>query len=123
MRRTNRALAILALCLALVGMTTAVAAAAQPTLPLSKTNTTGCYATCRPERPSGPRPRRSWSAPWSATFPSFLRSTAWPLSRLRGPDTAVPDRDVNVLASLLLGLIGGLAGGGAVIAGGTSRNP
>ena len=51
MRRTNRALAILALCLALVGITTAVAAAAQPILPLSKTNTTGCYATCRPPRP------------------------------------------------------------------------
>jgi len=35
-------------------------------------------------------------------------------------DTAVPGRDVDVLATLLLGLIGGLVGGGAALAGWTA---
>ena len=97
MRRTHQALATLAL----VGATTAVAAAAQP---------------------AGTQDQ---AAQRKALYQSELeRTLAWrralraiavhPVART---NPAAPSPDVDVLATLLIGLVGGLVGGAAIMLG------
>jgi hypothetical protein len=105
MRRTHQALATLALGLALISATTAVAAAATP--------------------PTGTQDQANQR---KALYQSQLERTlarhralgaldaiaAQPAART---DAAAPSPDVDVPATLLVGLVGGLLGGAAVMVG------
>jgi hypothetical protein len=121
MRRTHRALAMLALSLALVGATTAAAVAAPPAptgiedqndrllrnLQAQEAERTQAAVTLARamERKLAPLPAGSGVV------------AAQPAPRT---DTASPGHDVDVLATLLLGLVGGLVGGAAAMAGWTA---
>jgi hypothetical protein len=116
MRRTHQALATLALGLALVGATAAVAAAAMP--------------PAGTQDPAGQVARK-------ATYQSELERTlarhhalgaldaiaAPPASAAQPVATttpAAPDPGVDMPATLLVGLVGGLVGGAAVMVGWTA---
>lgn len=118
MSRTHRALVMLALCLALATTTTAVAASPPPTRIEDQNDRrlrhlradqveqeqAGLALARRMERNLPPAP-----AAGVAATPPAVR-----------PGTAVPGPGVGVLATLLLGLVGGLVGGCAATAGWTA---
>jgi hypothetical protein len=146
MRRTHRALATLALGLALVGATTAVAAAAtSPTgtqgqadqrkaLYQSELDTTlarhralGALGVPEPvaqrqavsqsEQERTLARHRALGALDAATAPPA--SVARPAART-APAAPGPDSSMDVPATLLIGLVGGLLGGAAVVVGWTA---
>jgi gas vesicle protein len=136
MRRTHRALATLALGLALVGATTAVAAAAPPTGTQDQTDQRKALYQSELERNLQARNQpsnqvlaeRGLAAQRKALYQSELeRTLAWrralgavavqPVART---DPAAPSPDVDVLATLLVGLVGGLVGGAAAMIGWTA---
>lgn len=136
MRRTHRALATLALGLALVGATTAVAAAAPPTGTQDQTDQRKALYQSELERNLQARNQagnevlaeRGLAAQRKALYQSELeRTLAWrralgavaaqPVART---DPAATSPDVDVLATLLVGLVGGLVGGAAAMLGWTA---
>jgi hypothetical protein len=120
MSRTHRALVMLALCLTLAAASTAGAVAAQPTPPTVEDQTAACRGTCRPNRPRGSRPQSSWPDRWNAASSRQYRRQSCGRPADAPAGTAPPSRDVDVLATLLVGLVGGLVGGAAAMAGWTA---
>jgi hypothetical protein len=111
MTRTHGALAMLALCFALVGATTAVAAATQPIPPAVEDQHDRLLRNLRAgeaERTQAAVELVRFMERNLPPLPAVNSTATQPTPRA---DTAVPGRDVNVLATLLLGLIGGLTGG------------
>jgi hypothetical protein len=114
MRRTHRVLTLLALSLGLVTATSAVAVAAptpsaiedQHDRLLRNLEAGQAERTEAAVQLSRAMERNSAPVPASGV-------AAQPAPRT---DTAVPGRDLNVLATLLVGLVGGLVGGGAAMA-------
>jgi len=120
MSRAHRALAVLALGLALVGATTAVAAAA----PLLTTGIEDQNDRLL-RHAEAEQAERTQAAVAKARSMERNLTPAPPASVVASqpaPPTgpATPRRDVNVLATLLLGLVGGLVGGAVGMAGWTA---
>jgi hypothetical protein len=107
MRRTPQALATLALGLALVGTTTAVAAATLPTGP--RDQAAQRKALYQSERERTLARHRALGALDAIAAPPAART-----------DPAAPSPDVDVPATLLVGLVGGLLGGAGVMVGWTA---
>jgi hypothetical protein len=103
MSRTYRALTTLALSLALVGTTAAVALATPPT---------GSTQDVNAQR-KAPELAQTQAAR-KALYQSELAPTQ---ARQTQAVPAAPARDIGVVAIALLGLVGGLIGGAAVVAG------
>ena len=101
MRRTHKALATLALGLALVGATTATAAATPPTATPDQSAQRKALYQSELER------NLATAADRAATRPSAQIDPA-------------PSPGVDVVATLLIGLVGGLAGGAAAMIGWTA---
>jgi hypothetical protein len=138
MRRTHRALAMLTLGLALVTATTAAAAATPPTAPqhradqlaqrqalyqseldqnLQLRNRPGYGLLVEQGLLSTKAAAEQARSMERNLTPVPARAAAPPAART---DRAVPGQDMDVLATLLLGLVGGLVGGGAAMAGWTT---
>ena len=145
MSRMHRALALLALCLALLSVTTAAAAAPRTedqndrllrSLQAQQTDRTqAAVALARSmERNFGPatgvedqndrllQSLRSREAEGTRAAVALTRSgernlAPAPASRIVVQPTATPEAGVDVFASLLLGLVGGLVGAGCAIIG------
>ena len=113
MRRTHQALATLALGLALVGATTAVAVAAMPPA--------GTQDQADQRRPLYQSERERTLARHHAlgAIDAQPAIAAQPATRT-GP--ARPSPGVDVPATLLVGLVGGLLGGAAVLGIGLARH-
>jgi hypothetical protein len=117
MRRTHRALALLALSLSLVAATATVAAATPP--PATATEDQhdrllrNLQATQAEQSEAAVQLARAMERNL-APAPPVGAIAAQPAPR---SDPTVPGRDVAVLTTLLVGLIGGLVGGAAAIAG------
>jgi hypothetical protein len=107
MTRTHRALAMLALCFALVGATTAVAAATPipPAVEDQHDRLLRNLQAGEAERTQAAVELVRFMERNLPPLPAVNSTATQPTPRA---DTAVPGRDVNVLATLLLGLIGGL---------------
>jgi hypothetical protein len=121
MSRTHRALVMLALCLALATATTAVAVAAQPTPPTIEDQNDRLLRNLQGEQAA--REQTAVEAARSMERNLTPASTADRPAAAQpdpAPGTAMPSRGVDVLATLLVGLVGGLAGGAAVMAGWTA---
>jgi len=108
MRRTYQALITLALGLALVGATTAVAAAAMPPAG-TQDQADQRTALYQAEQERTLARHRALGA--------LDAIAAQPAART---DPAAPDPGVNVPATLLVGLVGGLLGGAAAMVGWTA---
>jgi hypothetical protein len=108
MRRTYQALITLALGLALVGATTAVAAAAMPPAG-TQDQADQRKALYQAEQERTLARHRALGA--------LDAIAAQPAART---DPAAPDPGVNVPATLLVGLVGGLLGGAAAMVGWTA---
>jgi hypothetical protein len=116
MRRTHQALATLALGLALVGATTAAAAAATtPTGTQDPPGHVARTATSQSERERTLARHRALGEVGDIAAPPAI--AAQPAVRT---DPAAPDPGVDVPATLLVGLVGGLVGGAAVAVGWTA---
>jgi hypothetical protein len=102
MRRTHKALATLALGLALVGATSAAAAATAPTGTQDQADQRKALYPSELER------NLATAADRTATRPSAPT------------DPAPPSPGVDVVATLLIGLVGGLVGGAAAMIGWTA---
>jgi hypothetical protein len=136
MRRTHKALATLALGLALVGATTAAAAAAAPTGTADQADQRKALYQSELERNLQQRAQadnqaaveHGLVAQRKALYQSELErnlATAAAADRAAMRPTAptgpaAPSPGVDVLATLLVGLVGGLVGGGAAMAGWTA---
>lgn len=119
MSRTQRALAMLALCLAIVSATTAVAAAA-PTL---TTRIEDQNDRLLRNLEAGQAERTQAAVELARSMERNLRPVAAADMVVAQPAApAVPGAGVDVLATLLLGLVGGLIGGGAAMAGWTATS-
>jgi hypothetical protein len=117
MRRTHRALAMLALSLALVTATAAVAAAAPSTPPAIEDQHDRLLRnlqTGQAERVQAAVELARSMERNLTPVPAAGVIAAQPVARIT---PAAPDARVDVLATLLLGLVGGLVGGGAAMAG------
>jgi len=136
MRRTHKALATLALGLALVGATTTAAAAAAPTGTADHADQRKALYQSELERNLQQRAQadnqaaveHGLVAQRKALYQSELErnlATAAAADRAAMRPTAptgpaAPSPGVDVLATLLVGLVGGLVGGGAAMAGWTA---
>jgi hypothetical protein len=118
---THRALVMLGLCVALAAATTASVVAAQPTPPTIEDQNDrllrhlGAEQAAR-EQAAVERARsmeRSFVPAGTAGSPAAAGSDA-------PAGTATPSRGVDVFATLLVGLVGGLVGGAAAMAGWTA---
>jgi hypothetical protein len=109
MRRTHQALATLALGLALIGATTAVAAAAMPPAG-TQDQTDQRKALYQSELERTLARHRALGALGAIAAPPA--PAAQPAART---DPAAPSPGVDVLATLLVGLVGGLLGGAATM--------
>jgi hypothetical protein len=113
MRRTHQALITLALGLAVVGATTAVAAAAPPTATQDQADQRMALSQSERERTLA-RHRALGALDTIATPPA---SAAQPAAKTT---PAAPNPGVDVPATLLVGLVGGLLGGAAAMVGWTA---
>ena len=104
MRRTHQALITLALSLALVGATTAAAAATSPTGTQDQADQRKALYQSERERTL-------------ARHRALGALDAQPAART---DPAAPNSGVDVPATVLVGLVGGLLGGAAVMVGWTA---
>ena len=111
MTRTHRALAMLALCFALVGATTAVAAATQPIPPAVEDQHDRLLRNLQAGEAERTQAAVELVRSMERNLPPLPAVNSTATQPTPRADTAVPGRDVNVLATLLLGLIGGLTGG------------
>jgi hypothetical protein len=114
MRRTHQTLATLALSLALVGATGAVAAAAAPP---TRTQDQADQHKALDQSQLDPTLARHRALGTLDTIAAPPALAAQPTART-GP--AAPKPDVDVPATLLVGLVGGLLGGAAVMVGWTA---
>jgi hypothetical protein len=132
MSRPLRLLAVLALGVALATATTAVAAAAQPSQPTTEDLDEQRKGLYQSELEHNLQQQRNQAEPTRAVVELFrsmernsppVTTTARPATPQPAappaPATAVP-RPVGMVASLLLGLVGGLVGGCAALAGWTA---
>jgi hypothetical protein len=110
MRRTHQALITLALSLALVGATTAAAAATSPTGTQDQADQRTALSQSERERTLARHRALGALDAQSAV-------AAQPAART---NPAAPNSGVDVPATLLVGLIGGLLGGAAVMVGWTA---
>ena len=118
---THRALVILALCLALAAATTVGVVAAQPTPPTIEDQNDRLLRHLGAEQAEGEQAaverarsmERRFVPASTADGPAAAGSDA-------AAGTAVPSRGVDVFAILLVGLVGGLVGGAAAMAGWTA---
>jgi ABC-type transporter MlaC component len=124
MKRMHLALVMLALCLATATATTAAAVAAQPSPPTIEDQNDRLLQRLQAEQAaqeqaaleqyrSYERMERDFTPPSTAHSAAAARPTA-PI------ETAMPGRRMDVLATLLLGLVGGLVGGCGAMAGWTA---
>jgi hypothetical protein len=137
MRRTHRALAMLTLGLALAAATTAAAGATPPTASQHRTDQLARRALYQSELDQNLQLRNRpgygllveqglLSTKAAAEQARSMERNLTPVpARAAAPaaartDRAVPGQDMDVLATLLLGLVGGLVGGGAAMAGWTT---
>ena len=112
MSQTHRALAMLVLSLALVAATTAVAAAATP-----PTRIEGQYDRLLRNQQAAQAERTQAAVARARSMErDFTPGPVTPVVAAQ-PDPVVPDAGVNVTATVLLGLVGGLVGGAAAIGG------
>ena len=110
MSQTHRALAMLALSLALVAATTAVAAAATP-----PTGIEDQHDRLLRNQQAAQAERTQAAVEQARSMERNLTpGPATPVVAAQ-PDAPVPDAGVNVTATILLGLVGGLVGGAAAI--------
>jgi len=121
MSRTHRALVLLALCLALATATTAGAVAAQPTPPTIEDHNDRLLRQLRADQAA----REQAAVQLARSMErSLVPASTVDSPAAAGPDaaagTAVPSRGVDVVATLLVGLVGGLVGGAAAMAGWTA---
>jgi hypothetical protein len=121
MSRTHRALVMLALSFVLAAATTAVAIAAQPSPPTIEDQNDRLLRHLGVEQAA--REQAAVEAARSMER-SFVPATTADGPAAAGSDapagTATPSRGVDMLATLLLGLVGGLVGGAAALAGWTA---
>lgn len=131
MSRTYRALTTLALSLALVGTTAAVAGAAEDlnaqrkALYQSELDHNLAAATVAPAEDQNDRLLRGIEAAQAERTQAAVEQaragerTLVPVVTIAAPQPvpAAPGRDVDLVAIALLGLVGGLIGGAAVVAG------
>jgi hypothetical protein len=124
MNRKRLALLMAALCLALATTTTAVAATAQPSPPTIEDQNDRLLRSLKAEQAAQKQAALELYRSYERMERDFVPpSTAdGPVAAQPAPPTGVvvPDRDMDVLATLVLGLIGGLVGGCAAIAGWTA---
>ena len=121
MSRRYRALVMLALCLALAAATTVGAVAAQPTPPTIEDQNDRLLRHLRVEQAEGEQAAVELARSMErSVVPASTadRPAAVPPDAPAG--TATPSRGVDVLATLLVGLVGGLVGGAAAMAGWTA---
>jgi hypothetical protein len=114
----HRALAVLALSLTLAAATAAVAVAATPPTGIEDHNDR-LLRNLQATQAEGTRAAVARARAMErnlAPTPAVDVVAARPIVR---PDVAAPGAGVDVLATLLLGLVGGLVGGGAAIGGWT----
>jgi hypothetical protein len=121
MSRTHRALVLLALCLALATATTAGAVAAQPTPPTIEDHNDRLLRHLRADQAA----REQAAVQLARSMErSFVPASTTDRPAAAQPDTptgtGTPSRGVDVLATLLVGLVGGLVGGAAAMAGWTA---
>jgi hypothetical protein len=124
MRRTHRALAMLTLGLALVTATTAAAAATPPTAPQQRTEQLAQRRALYQSELDQNLQLRNRPG-YGHLVEQGLLSTQAAAEQARATErnlapAAVPGQDMDVLATLLLGLVGGLVGGAAAMAGWTT---
>lgn len=120
MSRMHRALVLLALCVALATTTTAVAVAAQPTPPTIEDQNDRLLRHLRVEQAAREQAAVELARSMErnlAPAPAASVAAAQPATPT---GTTVPRRGVDVLATVLLGLVGGLVGGAAAMAGWTA---
>jgi hypothetical protein len=124
MNRKRLALLMAALCLALATTTTAVAATAQPSPPTIEDQNDRLLRSLKAEQAAQEQAALQLYRSHERMEIDFVPpSTAYgSLTAQAAPPTgmATPDRGVDVLASLVLGLVGGLVGGCAAMAGWTA---
>jgi hypothetical protein len=124
MNRTRLGLLMAALCLALATTTTVVAATAQPSPPTIEDQNDRLLGSLEAKQAAQERAALELYRSYERMERDFLPpSTAdGPVAAQPAPPTGVvmPDRDMDVLATLVLGLIGGLVGGCSAIAGWTA---
>ena len=124
MSRTHRLLAMLVLCLALATTTSAVAA--QPTPPTIEDQHDRRLRQLEAEQAARTQAAVELFRSGERNFvpdPDIIGDVATPPQARPVPERpvpAVPRPGVGVVASLLLGLVGGLVGGVAVLAGWTA---
>jgi hypothetical protein len=121
MSRTHRALVLLALCLALATATTAGAVAAQPTPPTIEDHNDRLLRHLRADQAA----REQAAVQLARSMErSFVPASTVDRPAATQPDAptgmVTPNRGVDVLATLLVGLVGGLVGGAAAMAGWTA---
>ena len=121
MSRTQRALVLLALCLAVATATSAGAVAAQPTPPTIEDQNDRLLRHLRADQTA----REQAAVQLARSMErSFVPASTVDSPAAAGPDaaagTAVPSRGVDVVATLLVGLVGGLVGGCVAMAGWTA---
>jgi hypothetical protein len=121
MSRTHRALVMVALCLALATTSTAFPVAAQPSPPTIEDQNDRLLRYLEAERAAREQAAvelaRSMERNFTPAGAADGRAVAQPAT---ATGTATPGRSVDVLATLLLGLVGGLVGGCAAMAGWTA---
>ena len=118
---THRALVMLGLCVVLAAVTTAGVVAAQPTPPRIEDQNDRLLRHLGAEQAAREQAAVERARSMERSF--VLAGTAdGPAAA--GPDpapgTAMPSRGVDVFATLLVGLVGGLVGGAAAMAGWTA---
>jgi hypothetical protein len=121
MNRTRLALLMAALCLGLTTTTTAVAATSQPSPPTIEDQSDRLLHSLKAEQAAQEQAALELYRSYERMERDFVppSSADGPVVAQPAPPAGVvmPDRDMDVLATLVLGLIGGLVGGCAAIAG------
>ena len=121
MSRTHRALVMLALSFVLATATTAVAIAAQPTPPPIEDQNDRLLRHQRAEQAVREQAAVELARSMERSFVPASTADSPAAAQPDAPaGTATPSRGVDVLATLLLGLVGGLVGGAAALAGWTA---
>jgi hypothetical protein len=121
MSRTHRALVMLALSFVLATATTAVAIAAQPTPPTIEDQNDRLLRHQRAEQAVREQAAVELARSMERSFVPASTADSPAAAQPDAPaGTATPSRGVDVLATLLLGLVGGLVGGAAALAGWTA---
>jgi hypothetical protein len=121
MSRTQRTLVLLALCLAVATATTAGAVAAQPTPPTIEDQNDRLLRHLRADQAAREQAAVELARSMERNFvPASTTDSPAAAQPDAAADTATPSRGVDVLATLLVGLVGGLVGGAAAMAGWTA---